>query len=408
MRYTRFYKAYKNLRQFAFAMLMMACLAACGISRSAAQGNEPLRMVVVGDSVMWGQGLETKDKFYRKAADWLEATYGRSVEVYLFAHSGAVIQSLSQETDPLWGEVPRSYPSITKQVCEMVPLDIRNQVDLVLLDGGINDVGVTRLLNPDPTVSEDTIRTWTQRECIERMRGLLRLVAAKFPSAKVIVTNYYPIISQFTVVNHLTTLLDLFNFQFFGLTIELIMGNLASKSVAWADESINGLQQVVDEMNGAFQTRRFQLARCGIGAGDCFGTIGTSLWLGVDDPLYDERHDWYEENSNIDDVPFYMPFASVGHPNVQGSQKYADAIIAALRKFSFSDLYVDGAYTGEEYGTAQQPFKTVAKAVQAAVYGRPQTIYVKAFNYNETVRTDRKTLRLVNWDNSGLVRIGAP
>src|SRR5690349_12479654 len=70
MGYTGFHKMYKDFQKFAFAVLMIVYLTVSGIPHSTAQGNEPIHMVVVGDSVVWGQGLETRDKFYRKAADW--------------------------------------------------------------------------------------------------------------------------------------------------------------------------------------------------------------------------------------------------------------------------------------------------------------------------------------------------
>ena len=36
-----------------------------------------LRMVVLGDSIMWGQGLAEPDKFSARVRSWLEGAVGR-------------------------------------------------------------------------------------------------------------------------------------------------------------------------------------------------------------------------------------------------------------------------------------------------------------------------------------------
>ena len=51
-----------------------------------------LQFLVIGDSLIWGQGLEEKDKFYSLTADWLRNdAFGRprKVDLKVKAHSGA-------------------------------------------------------------------------------------------------------------------------------------------------------------------------------------------------------------------------------------------------------------------------------------------------------------------------------
>jgi hypothetical protein len=72
-------------RDFLKGLAISASLAACG--REVAYGESQtsaLRFLVVGDSLIWGQGLDEKDKFYNLTADWLRnAAFGRDRRVDL-------------------------------------------------------------------------------------------------------------------------------------------------------------------------------------------------------------------------------------------------------------------------------------------------------------------------------------
>ncbi len=65
--------------------------------------------------------------------------------------------------------------------------------------------------------------------------------------------------------------------------------------------------------------------------------------------------------------------------------------------------YVDGSYSGNQIGTAANPFKTVAQAIIAAS-ATQATIHVKPGTYGEKVSTS-KHIHFVTW-GSGTVRIG--
>jgi hypothetical protein len=79
------------------------------------------------------------------------------------------------------------------------------KVDLVLLDGCINDVDVRNLLNA--SINSDVIRERTNQSCGVAMTQLLRRVVQSFPNAHVIVPSYYRIISQDTDDNAFIRLL---------------------------------------------------------------------------------------------------------------------------------------------------------------------------------------------------------
>ena len=57
-------------------------------------------------------------------------------------------------------------------------------------------------------------------------------------------------------------------------------------------------------------------------------------------------------------------------------------------------------------GTPAAPFQTVTAANNAAANGH--SIYIKPGNYGSDQPRITKTLRLFNWGEAGLVRIGQP
>jgi hypothetical protein len=49
-------------------------------------------MLVLGDSVIWGEGLKPEHKSWHQVKLWLEKTTGRTVLERVEAHSGALIE----------------------------------------------------------------------------------------------------------------------------------------------------------------------------------------------------------------------------------------------------------------------------------------------------------------------------
>lgn len=164
---------------------------------------------------MWGQGLLEKDKFSHQVKKWLEQDKGiAGVDLKVMAHSGATITVGSNlDNDPTFrcmdGEINRSNPTIIKQVrfaaedyCRQnIPLE---DVDLILLNGGINDVDKltifgglelkkVKVLRVRTSVAQ--IQTLASTYCDMEMRKLLSYVAATFPNARIVLTGYFPIIT---------------------------------------------------------------------------------------------------------------------------------------------------------------------------------------------------------------------
>src|SRR5256714_9248851 len=99
------------------------------------------RIVVLGDSVPWGQGLEPAEKFYslvQAAIPGAEST--------LIAHSGATIGVGVPPTEAqVDGEGPTAYPTIMQQVDAFN--DAPETVDLVLVNGGVHALHLPFSLN---------------------------------------------------------------------------------------------------------------------------------------------------------------------------------------------------------------------------------------------------------------------
>ena len=156
-------------------------------------------MLVLGDSIMWGESLTAENKFSSQIKKWLTQTTGRQVNARIEAHSGAVmeVENADENRSAADSEVNVALPTLNRQ------LDIAvrhyqkgSQVDLVLVSGCANDVDVKNVLNAASTTEE--VRRLTEAKCAKPMKKLLRRITASFPAAYVIVVGYYPFLSENT------------------------------------------------------------------------------------------------------------------------------------------------------------------------------------------------------------------
>jgi lysophospholipase L1-like esterase len=165
-------------------------------------------MLVIGDSILWGQGLKQERKIWWRIKCWLQEKTGRPVREKIQAHSGAAIEAAPNE-HTLYssdGEVPSYTPSVNQQVDEaLAHYPDRGVVDLILVNGCINDVDVRHLLNSATRL--ETLEASIKEACGGRMQRLLRRTAREFPTAHLIVTGYYPIFSEETDHNRFTRML---------------------------------------------------------------------------------------------------------------------------------------------------------------------------------------------------------
>src|SRR5438045_2779716 len=78
--------------------------------------DRPLNLLVLGDSISWGQGLKDEHKAWYLVKSWLQQNTGREVRERIEAHSGAVIGTQNRSEPPTFsdldGELSRAYPTI--------------------------------------------------------------------------------------------------------------------------------------------------------------------------------------------------------------------------------------------------------------------------------------------------------
>lgn len=154
------------------ALCFMAPTVQCqrGLSVSLQKPDtRPFNMLVLGDSIMWGQGLRSENKAWSQMKIWLAQRTGRTVNEKIEAHSGAVVenetseQSSEQSSVPVDGEVNVARPTIIHQLerAQRYYVNAR-EVDLVLVSGCANDVGTKNVLNAAKTTEEIRLLTYEQ------------------------------------------------------------------------------------------------------------------------------------------------------------------------------------------------------------------------------------------------------
>ncbi|MEP6920524.1 MAG: SGNH/GDSL hydrolase family protein [bacterium] len=223
--------------------------------------DRPLHMLVLGDSIMWGQGLRRENKFWWRVKSWLQDKTGRDVLEKIEAHSGAIIGTgviparrfVSDD-----GEVNLETPTINEQLDDAVKYyGDTSRVDLILVDGCINDVDVRNLLNA--SMSLEALGKEISTKCGAGMEALLERITTAFPNAHVIVTNYYRIVSEKSENNSFNRLLvkklNSQNPESRPLTDEQMLTNLISISEEWYRMSTRQLALAVANANAELQRK---------------------------------------------------------------------------------------------------------------------------------------------------------
>jgi hypothetical protein len=328
--------------------------------------GHPFEILVLGDSIMWGQGLKEEQKFSSRVEQWIRGRLpGLEVHRHVLAHSGAQIRAnpVEDAKPATHGEVPNRYPTISAQLATAragalpphAPLDPRS-ISLVLMDGGINDFGSKKLL--DLTVNENWVREHTRTLCVDRMKELLPQVATAFPNAKIVITNYFQIVSE---DSDLAVLWDLVKFWTLvdapasAMTAPL-RTKLSDQCLAFHRESTIGFREAVADTNRqlvataktsapvravaqidqlARSPGRVAFAEIPFGPRNAYGASKTFLfYVNEPDPAAAVRKPMCQAQ-----VPNASPefpnclLAAAGHPNLEGARAYADAIIGVVARW---------------------------------------------------------------------------
>jgi lysophospholipase L1-like esterase len=279
------------------AAIVMGILALAAVNSGFAQqpapdsskstSRDPLHMLVLGDSIMWGQGLKTPDKAWWRLKNWLQERTGRDVSERIEAHSGAAIEATpgSERFTSQDGEVNLLTPTINEQVdAARKYYGDPAQVDLILVSGCINDVDVRNLL--DAATALDVLEVSIREKCGGRMRSLLQRITREFPNAHVVVSSYYRIISPLSddnsfarlLVKKLTTQKP----EARRMSDKQMRENLVAISELWHKVSTRSLVQAVEAVNSELGQRaakqKILFAEIQFSSEHAFSAPDTLLW----------------------------------------------------------------------------------------------------------------------------------
>ncbi|HBB17654.1 MAG TPA: hypothetical protein DCZ97_11905 [Syntrophus sp. (in: bacteria)] len=296
-------------------------------------GEGPVfEMVVMGDSVLWGQGLLEDQKASTLVQHRLAEKYGRPVRKRVYAHSGATVTESGNHLNITHGEVPSTFPHVALQA-ECVPNP--EKVDLVLVNGCINDVNATILFDPTTDPEESRVEKLCEEKCREPIRSLLTRIEKRFPKASIVVPGYYPFFSERTPGMTLRFVSRLF------LLMAKTEGephrwrdsgdNMIRKSTVWHKVSDKMLREAVEESSREENIpRRVIFTPVPFFPENTYGAPGSLLW-GVTEHDNVALSRWWKclDRPNVPERMRCIN-ASAFHPNSNGAIRYAEAILRAL------------------------------------------------------------------------------
>jgi hypothetical protein len=192
-----------------------------------------LGVAAFGDSIMWGQGNKRDDRFSVIFTKQLKDRVGKpGVLVWDASRSGARIREAKGERQEfadiyphlfptaqarkeflegddapasrLYGEVPATFPTVLGQV-KMIPKSLARQIDVALVDGGVNDIDVENVINPLLATGHYIERYDGEiRRVVEQdVTALLKAVRSKCPKAVIMYFGFFPGFSYASDTNKL-------------------------------------------------------------------------------------------------------------------------------------------------------------------------------------------------------------
>jgi lysophospholipase L1-like esterase len=360
------YSATSPLHVALAAILFISTLPVYSQPIQGSAAKRQFNLLVLGDSIAWGQGLRDEHKAWYQVKTWLEKSGGRKVSERVEAHSGAVIGSPGDSggnpVPELDGEVNRGLPSVNHQIDDaMRSYADPAQVDLVLVDGCINDLDARRLLNAANTAAG--IRELAEQKCGPPMEALLGRLTKSFSNAHVIVTGYYPILSEKTSSDLFMRALAK---KFYTGTERMNDKQLRARLIAISKEWYEGSNQMLAAAAGKIDAQltangsrqRVLFAEVGFQSEHSFAAPQSRLWgfdasflrkllvilalgrvtLKTNDERRNQRGtvcretfqrspgETRDQRRVRENRIMLCRLAAIGHPNREGAQMYADAI----------------------------------------------------------------------------------
>lgn len=287
-------------------------------------------LIVIGDSVVWGQGLAEEHKTAAIVAHQLGAT------VHMLAHSGAKIGIRDSYTVTMpSGEVPCFFPTILQQVKGFT--GDASAVQWVLMTGGINDVEIQRVFNPMVPLYE--LELHTRNYCGRDLLTLLRLVAKKFKRAQILMLGYYPGVSQQSRPEGVEALYSLVHGVRFAPVVapELFRNQIVEHCLRFWKLSNGLIRGAVEHVNREAGRQRAIFVDSGMAESNAAYAPESMLWeLDLHDPerAPDEVAQARRAACELVGAGSLQQrqcwLSSAGHPNVAGAARMAEQCIKAV------------------------------------------------------------------------------
>lgn len=363
----------KELSRRAFLKALSASAVAVTLGGPSAlfgQSGRPLEFLVAGDSLIWGQGLEEKDKFYTLTADWLRKSLARPVNLKVKAHSGSTLKfhpteaakyaKIGRDENFYYKpEVNVGFPSIYKQI-ETAADEYRKAgtaADLIMVGGGITDITTSRVF--DPKGDDEQLKREIEKYVRDDLFDVLELAASRNPNAKIVVIGYFPAITRHSRSGKLLNAwLEALSFPRFlkfvpnnPLVRPIFFNKLRRRAIErsklWLETSNSSMESAIAKVNQKLGSERAFFVRSPLTEEHAVEAPNTRLFtMGkggyVKDALSRDRgRDCREtlpklkKEAGIDYPVRLCEIAAIGHPDPAGSRLYADAIIERLSKLVF-------------------------------------------------------------------------
>ena len=287
------------------------------------------KLVVIGDSVVWGQGLAHE----HKTASILARRLGAELE--MMAHSGAKIGIRDSYSVTMPSrEVPCFFPTILQQFQGFSGDPAR--VKWVLMNGGSNDVEIQRLFNPMTPQFE--LELHTRNYCGRDLLTILEQVTGKFANALVLVLGYYPALSHQSRPEGVEALFELVHGVKFAPILDraLFRNEIVEHCLRFWKLSTGLLRSAVEHVNREAGSIRALFVDSGLEEANASYAPESLLWeLDLDNPgaapdeVVAERRVACELVGAGDLQKRQILLSSAGHPNVAGAARMAERCIKA-------------------------------------------------------------------------------
>jgi hypothetical protein len=220
-------------------------------------------------------------------------------------------------------------------------------VQIVLINGGINDVDLTRILNPLTTTSQ--IAGLVNQFCGQNMQALLVALAAKLtaPGARIALLGYYPIFSSQSLAasdDQFRSLLELHGVSTTSVispatfSRSAVVPQIVANCLAFWNGSDTAFQAAVAAVNTAVGRAACSFIPIPFTEANALWAPHPLLWqlspeLSAEDEVSGQRGAACQIlYGDVVHLPQWIQCdrASVGHPNVEGSAMIARTLLASL------------------------------------------------------------------------------